>query len=279
MENQMEMKKNKLLVLLVISTLMLTSCRQENSTHRTEKYTPIFINIDSNTVRVKDEYIVNEINNNTSSGANNTYNNVNEQENVFVSNEVKIEGSVNVDWTVLENGSIIYKGITYHNLYNNVSQLDMPCDKNAFIKFILTTFKTRDSDIYSLIDITGTTNVSTNTEKAEEPIDIEDTDILDSELQENPNYISLCNKYDDHVTWQFTIYEYGMKHFGNIYGCKSFIMCENIGKDRTITFNEIIQDTESDNEELNVDAYEKNNLNSYEESGNNVESDGVNINE
>lgn len=142
-------------------------------------------------------------------------------------NELMIQGDADIDWEVTDEGNIIYEGVTYYELNTIVNNIELPCDKEAFIKFIITTFKPITKDVYCLYE-----NIEINSENEQ------DTSIIYDILYNTLNYKAIVNKYNKDVTWRFSIYEDSLRHVGVMYGCDSYIICSNIGEDRVIDMNE-----------------------------------------
>lgn len=221
-------------VLISMCMMSLTGCASNSDKSNDISKEINFITPDENTVKHGEE--------------NKAYNNVDDSQdgtdNEYTVNEVDIGGNVSVDWQTTEDGSIVYNGITFHDLSNQISTLEMPCDRNAFTKFLITTFKAETTDVYVTVDLVN--SVDSFDENSTESVEYEDTSIFEDTMEQKINYKAICNKYNDKVSWQLTLYENQFKHFGNVYGCKSFIILDNIGENKTVEFNSSDLDENTD---------------------------------
>lgn len=225
-------------VLISMCMMCLTGCASNSDKSNDISKEINFITPDENTVKHSEE--------------NKAYNNVDDSQdgtdNEYTVNEVDISGNVSVDWQTTEDGSIVYNGVTFHDLSNQISTLEMPCDRNAFTKFLITTFKAETTDVYVTVDLVN--SVDSFDENSTESVEYEDTSIFEDTMEQKINYKAICNKYNDKVSWQLTLYENQFKHFGNVYGCKSFIILDNIGENKTVEFNSSDLDENTDIEDI-----------------------------
>lgn len=221
-------------VLISMCMMSLTGCASNSDKSNDISKEINFITPDENTVKHGEE--------------NKTYSNVDDSQdgtdNEYTVNEVDISGNVSVDWQTTEDGSIVYNGVTFHDLSNQISTLEMPCDRNAFTKFLITTFKAETTDVYVTVDLVN--SVDSFDENSTESVEYEDTSIFEDTMEQKINYKAICSKYNDKVSWQLTLYENQFKHFGNVYGCKSFIILDNIGENKTVEFNSSDLDENTD---------------------------------
>ena len=96
---------------------------------------------------------------------------------------------------------------------SQIKKIETPCDKSELIEFIVKTYKTNEKDIYSL-GINDNEHIAGSSPYS----------YMNDDLAQCTNYINIREKYNDKITCQIRLYEYGMKHIGILYSCKSYMM-------------------------------------------------------
>ena len=206
---------------IIMTTILLCGCGSQNNEI---KYTPQKLSIDNNTIR--DKYVWNHI---IEDEENKTDNYVSDPSGSV--SEIIIDNNINSILYTISDGSIIYNGKTYNDLYNVVQSVETPYDTNTFISFILKTYATDSDVVYTYL-----------TQDSDTIEDGVGTSIpVDESLSDFYGYKEICEKYNDKATWIIQMSSNKMREVGWIYGCKSFVLYKGTD-DLHINMQEFIDD-------------------------------------
>ncbi|MBO5388938.1 MAG: hypothetical protein J6A59_12580 [Lachnospiraceae bacterium] len=132
--------------------------------------------------------------------------------------EINLENSDTSRLYEIAGNDIVYNGVIYKDLYYNVQHLQLPCDMNTFINFIIKTYSTTSDKV-----LTYYVNDTEIDETLSE--DIGAAISIDEELRDNKLYIELTEKYNDIAKWSLSLYdEDSLGSSGILYGCESFLL-------------------------------------------------------
>lgn len=117
------------------------------------------------------------------------------------------------DYDVVNNRDIQYHDKLYKNLYYNINKIETKYNKNTLINFIIKTYKSESSTIYTELD------QSDYSKPNEDGFDIDDS--IDSNV-----YEKLKDKYSEKATWILYLRdsETGEQHM--IFGAKNYMLAE-----------------------------------------------------
>lgn len=140
----------------------------------------------------------------------------------YVASEITLENrdtSVNYE---ISGKDIIYRGVTYDELYSVVNSVSQPYELNTFINFIIKTYDNKGEDLVfaELISSEGNSG-------AEEDLGASLT--ISEMLIGDKGYSELVEKYNEEASWAITLFTYGGENMWILYGCSSYILYE--GKD------------------------------------------------
>lgn len=132
--------------------------------------------------------------------------------------EINLENNdTSVLYSISDN-DIVYNGVVYKDLYYNVQHLQLPCDMNTFINFVIKTYSTT-SDTVLTYYVNDTEFNETFSEDVGAAISI------DEELRDSEIYIELTEKYNNIAKWSLSLYdEDRVGSSGILYGCESFLL-------------------------------------------------------
>lgn len=139
---------------------------------------------------------------------------VKEAEDIAVS-EILLYEDDSINFTV-DGDNIVYNNITFYNLYSHVNSIELPCDINTFINFIIKTYPS-DSDAI----------VYLSKESDEEQVEEEDVGsyltLHDTMLGYN-GYQTLYEKYNKPINWYLAVVSKNDSKTLDIYGCDKYLM-------------------------------------------------------
>lgn len=205
--------KIKLAIMFSIVTVLIMGCGASNEV----EYSAGKFSIDRWTIREAEAW--NAGNSNESSGNGNAVKDPN-----ISTGELILEGNdASVKYEISGN-DIIYKGITFHDLYYCVQHVQLPCDQNTFINFLVKTYQTKDSDVYSEY----VNDYEFDTSSGEENITIHEN------FSDSSKYLALVDEYGKEANWTLTVYEYGYKSPGMIIGCDKYLMYNGGSGEHTV---------------------------------------------
>lgn len=147
--------------------------------------------------------------------------------------EIEIENKDNTTYYTLEGNNIVYGNTTYTDLNSNLDKIDLPCDKNTFINFIVKTFDT-DSN-------TVNTYCSNDNEEVEvaENGEMSTSISLDNGLSDSDEYIKIKQKYGgEPITWSLTLIDIENNTEGVIYGCSKYLMYNGSSEYKQVDMSE-----------------------------------------
>lgn len=233
-----KMKSIKILIpALSIISISLTACSENNQNkNSSEVNNKIIFEKDANTLTKEKESIwfidkqLQNVDNTQNTEDTDPYENI---------GEIKLENEdTSTDWSLTENGDVIYNETTYYKLYSNICSLESPYSINNLINFIIKNYNTNENEVYTELNKYDTIN--TNEQVA--MLDGESSDnvdmTIDDALINNADYKLMCDKYNDKATWTLDVYTYGGKNKGTIAGCKSFILFINVSGDVIMDMSE-----------------------------------------
>lgn len=202
----------KITITLILSlVIILSGCgKSDNMTEYNNIDTKTTFEADANTIKIKEN--INKENDNTN------YNKVNtvEQESSF--GEIVLNGSSNELAYQIDGNDIIANGIRYSGLYDTATNIDIPCDYNTFITFIIKYININDDVIIMYTkDDTCIDN--------ESGLDIEDTSTkVADDLEGLSGYREIRDKYNADVTCSVTIFNNKGNVIGALCTCSKYIM-------------------------------------------------------
>lgn len=217
-------QSNKIILSLMIisSGLILTACAEKNNTSY-DKVVPF--EVDENTVH-KNEYndwikaqtdenieiIEQEAPEDNKVGREDNGITLYARDNVL--GELILSGNDNSkEWTIENETDVNYYGVVFHDLYKCVNNLDIPCESNTFINFIIKTYQSSDSDIYVQFR-----NDKDENETADDLMTVHDS------LDGISGYAELINQYNGKkVTWEINLLSRGSSDAITIYGCDKYM--------------------------------------------------------
>jgi hypothetical protein len=129
------------------------------------------------------------------------------------------------DYTLSEDGSVTYKGVTYQNLYNVINSVDTKYDKNTLLNFIIKKIDMGSTQVYC--DIRE--NYSSDDEDSEEGDMVGEP--IDDGIIDNPTYTKAVSKYGSYITWIITLMNLDNRSEARIYGCYDYFMINYLGSD------------------------------------------------
>lgn len=201
--------KSKIIVLAFICiALTFVGCGKSNESDNSDTY--VEIEKDSNTIHKNNVFdIEKDYQEEKQEEKEESYNVVDPSINV---GELSLQGTdSSVNWEIQGN-DVVYNGVRFRDLYNCVQHLDLPCEQNTFINFIVKTLNT-------------TTDVDCGyTNEKEFVYDEESTDIaIDFVLEDSDVYKKIKEKYDNTpANWTLTIFS-GSSNL-MIYGCDRYLV-------------------------------------------------------
>lgn len=200
--------KNKLITILslICTSLLLSSCGTNNSSS-----SRIIKNFE------RDSYTKKISLSNYVSDDKTTIDNDNEYSGGYGDTlaEITLIGQDNsVTYDVIDGADIKYKGLVFKNLYANIQKIDTNYDKNTLINFLIKTFESKSSLIYTVL--------TTNT------VEGADSDIeavtFDEMLSGVDRYSEVKHKYDEEVSWMLQFIDSESRREVQIFGAKSYIL-------------------------------------------------------
>lgn len=128
--------------------------------------------------------------------------------------ELVLSGNDNSkEWTIENETDVNYYGVIFHDLYKCVNNIDIPCESNTFINFIVKTYQSSDSDIYIQFR-----NDKEENEAADDLMTVHDS------LDGISGYAELINQYNgEKVTWEINILSRGSSDEISLYGCDKYM--------------------------------------------------------
>lgn len=219
-------KQIKSVMVLGIAIISLCACSQQDSKDNSNISNINNFSIDDNTIKNDSVWISKD-----------TQENV-EIESIKVEDPSTIVGElevVNTDNTVsyyINGNNIDYNDTTYVDLKSNIDKLQLPCDTNTFINFVIKTFKTES-------DIVNTYYCNDNEQEVSEIEGEESTIIpLDYSLSESEEYLKVKEKHGGvPITWSLTLVDTEGKINGTIYGCEKYLMYNGSSEMHTVDMN------------------------------------------
>lgn len=129
--------------------------------------------------------------------------------------EIKLENSDDSVYYEVSGNDIVYNGVVYKDLYYNVQHLQLPCDINTFINFIIKTYDTNSNEVDTLY-VNDTEASSTESDDVGASISV------DESLRDSDYYLQLVEKYNNVAKWRLMLID--ENDMGILYGCESFIL-------------------------------------------------------
>lgn len=234
------MKRIILFIIGITFMLSIVGCQNKKSENEVN-FTPSTFEKDSSTIKNSESWQFNRqpiINNNTDD---------NEVVDPSINvGEIKIENTDGSKlFNIIEDRDIEYNGVVFKNLYSNIQHLELPCDQNTFINFVIKTYVTNSKHV-------NTEYLNDNEYMYNPEIDGDDNVYIsiDEGLQESEYYNSLVKQYNDKAIWSLTLYEDDYSGLGIIYGCKSFILYSGGDTEQVVDMSEY----NYTGEEINIDS-------------------------
>ena len=225
--------KNKIVkkaLAISLLTALLCGCSNQKEVDSSNINSIVSFTKDSSTIKNDDVWIVK----NTQQSISNNDEDVDVIDPLTIVGELKIENTDNTVSYYIDGGSIIYNNITFLNLKDCIDKLELPCDKNTFINFIIKTFTTES----------GTVSTYYYNDK-EVDIDIESlgeasTSIpLDDSLSDSEEYLRVKGEHNNvPVNWCLTLIDTVNNIEGTIYGCDKYLMYSGSSKLHTVDMSE-----------------------------------------
>ena len=212
-------KRKRYLAFIALSMLLVSSCGQKQVSNKTAEQ-QTFFELRGDTVKDKDVKTWNidkYIQDNNTAYKEESKNDENEYAPHEHAGEIILENGTHSANYKVSNDDIIYNNILFHDLYKNAKSIEQPYSEQTFISFIINTYSTKETEVYSSVENDNDFVNLNNTDGDNTYIPVDET------LYDNANHKKICNKYNDKATWKLEVYEYGLKNKGIIAGCKSFI--------------------------------------------------------
>lgn len=198
------------ITLILSSVIILSGCsNSDNKAEYNTIDTKTTFEADNNTIKITEH--INKDSDDTDDNKISTI----EQESSF--GEIIINGSSNELLYQIDGNDIIANGIRYSGLYDAATNIDIPCDYNTFITFII-----KYTNINDDVIIMYTKDDTYDTESG---LDVEDTStkVADS-LEGLSGYTEIRDKYNTDVTCSVTIFNNKGNVIGALCTCSKYIM-------------------------------------------------------
>lgn len=216
------MKKKILSIVITSAVLTLASCgNTNNNTDNTFAYNPQTFETDNQTIHKNNEQ---EILDNIAQQEQEKEQQQQDEENIdygtpeYNTSEITIENEdTSVNYEIVGN-DIIYRGITFTDLYTVVTSIEQPYDLNTFINFLVKTYNTHgETVVYSKLTLDDI--------ETEDDLDIGAAMTISEQLYDMEGYAKIVEKYNgEEATWSISLYTYGGNNQHNIHGCKSYVL-------------------------------------------------------
>jgi hypothetical protein len=154
--------------------------------------------------------------------SNNSYSTISESPSDEIGEVTLIGEDTSTEYTLSEDGTVTYGGVTYKNLYTVINLADTKYDKNTLLNFIIKKIDMGSTEVYCEIR-RESSNASEEEDISGEPID--------DEIASNKTYERAVAKYDSYITWVITLTNLDNRTTANIYGCYEYILINYLGSD------------------------------------------------
>jgi len=134
----------------------------------------------------------------------------------YNTSEIQLDNNdESINYEIVED-NIVYRGITFIDLYKIVNSVEQPYELNTFINFLIKTYDSHGETVVY-------TSLQTDSE-GEVGVDIGSAITISESLYDREGYTEIVEKYNgDEAVWSICLYTYGGENEHNVYGCKSYV--------------------------------------------------------
>lgn len=211
----------KKVTILAICLMFVSGCGGINN-QKIEETTKdkTFFEIDENTISKSEEqqYKISETNQEQQKEQQEQKEQQNEQPTMYDTlGELTIQEDESTDdFEITNDKSIVYKGVTYNLLQENINNIQTKYTSNTLINFIIHNYEPDSNLIYTNL-------IKTEQQVINESQDVEEF-TLDDELSSSQDYVNLREKYGEPVTWCLSLTDSETRDEQRIYGSRTYVM-------------------------------------------------------